>query len=98
VERLDPAVEALGEPGDVLHPGDGDAGRGDGAGGRPGRDELDARGVQRGRELDEALLVVDAQERAADRPARLGGGGVEDGLERSELVGHGGDLPGRWVS
>src|SRR5690606_21640166 len=72
---------ALGEAGEVLDLGHGDARARDGGGGRAGGDELDARGVERRRELDEAGLVVDAEERAAHGPLRVvgeldvGGGG-----------------------
>src|SRR5690606_35342472 len=81
VQRLDAALEALGEPGEVLDLGHGDTRARDGGGGRAGGDELDARGVERRRELDEAGLVVDAEERAAHGPLRVvgeldvGGGG-----------------------
>ncbi len=46
VQRLHPAVQALGEPGQVLHLHHGDAQRGDPAGRRAGRDDLDAGGVE----------------------------------------------------
>ena len=74
VQRLDPAVEALGEAGELLDLGHRDAGGGDLAGGRAGGDELDARGVQAAGELLEPGLVVDADQRAADRPRSSVGG------------------------
>ena len=65
VEGLDPALEALGEAGDLLHRGDGQARGGDGGGGGAGGDDLDAgigQGLSQG---DEAGLVVDGDEGAA---------------------------------
>ena len=62
VEGLDAALEALGEAGDVLDAGDGQAGGGDRLGGRAGGDDLDA-GVDEGAgEVGEAGLVVDGDE------------------------------------
>ena len=68
VQGLDAAVEALGEAGQLLDLGDGDAGGGDTRGGRAGGDELDTGPVQPLGELFEPGLVVDADERAADGP------------------------------
>ena len=67
VQRLDPAVEALGEAGHVLDLRDGDARGGDPAGGRAGGHDLDARGVQPAGEVLEPGLVVHADQRATDR-------------------------------
>ena len=83
VQRLHPAVEALGEAGHLLDRGHRDAGVGDPARGRAGGDELDAGGVQAAGQLLEAGLVVDADQRAADRgcgvigSSSLGDGGHE---------------------
>ena len=67
VQRLDPAVEALGEAGEVLHLGDGQAERLDERGGPAGGDELDAGRVQAADQVVETGLVVDGDERALDR-------------------------------
>ena len=67
VQGLDPAVEALGEPGEVLDlasPGRRHSAMR--AAVLPGGDELDARRVQAAGELDEPGLVVDADQRATD--------------------------------
>ena len=66
VQRLHPAVEALGEAGDLLDRRDRDAGVGDPARGRAGAHQLDAGGGEPGGQLLDAGLVVDAQQRAAD--------------------------------
>src|SRR5699024_6759998 len=73
VQGLDPALEALGEAGDLVHGCDRDAGGGDPLGGRAGGDDRDPRVGQSPREVLEARLVVDADQRAAYGPA---GGGV----------------------
>ena len=69
VEGLDPPLEALGEAGDLLHRGDGQARGGDGGGGGAGGDDLDAGVGQGPGERDEAGLVVDGYEGAAHREA-----------------------------
>src|SRR6185437_6529896 len=69
VQRLDPAVEALGEAGQVLHPGHGDACLLDGLRRAAGRDDLRAGRVQGLGELGQAGLVVDADQGAPDRDA-----------------------------
>ena len=67
VQRLDPAVEALGEAGEVLHLGDREARLLDGLGGGAGGDQLRAGRVQGGGQLDQGRLVVDGQQRPLDR-------------------------------
>ena len=69
VQRLHPAVQALGEAGDLLDRGDRDAGLGDPARGRAGAHQLDAGGGEAGGQLLDAGLVVDAEQRAADGDA-----------------------------
>ena len=69
VQRLHPAVQALGEAGHLLDRGDRDAGVGDRPRGRAGGHELDAGRVQAAGQLLQAGLVVDAEQRAADRRA-----------------------------
>ena len=74
VQGLDPAVEHLGKAGqrrDVAHRQPGRAQRRRGA---AGRDELDAARRQRCRELDEAGLVGDRDQRAGDRHEIVGHG------------------------
>ena len=66
VQRLHPAVQALGEAGDLLDRRDRDAGLGDPARGGAGAHQLDAGRGQPGGQLLDAGLVVDAQQRAAD--------------------------------
>ena len=76
VQGLDPAFEALREPGQRVDRGHVDAGLRDPLGGGPGGDDLDARVRQTAGELGEPGLVVDADEGAAYGPAgvvRLGG-------------------------
>ena len=73
VQRLDPAVEALREAGEVLDLGDRKAEGLDQRGRAAGGDELDAGVVQAADEVVEAGLVVDGHERAADRDARREG-------------------------
>ena len=65
VEGLDPTLEALGEAGDLLHRGDGQARGGDGGGGGAGGDDLNAGVGQGAGERDETGLVVDGDEGAA---------------------------------
>ena len=67
VQRLDPAVEALGEAGQVLDLGDREAEPVDQRGRAAGRDERDAGVVQAADQVLEAGLVVDRDERAPDR-------------------------------
>jgi hypothetical protein len=67
VQRLDPAVEALGEAGDVLDGGDRDAGSRDPRRGRAGRDQGHPGLVQPTGQLFEAALVVDAEQRPSHR-------------------------------
>ena len=62
VQGLDPAVEALGEAGEVLDLGDGQAEVGDQLGRATGGDELDAGVVQAADELVEPGLVVDGDQ------------------------------------
>ena len=69
VQGLDPAVQALGEAGELLDLGDRHPGGGDLRGGGAGGDELDARLVQPAGELFEPRLVVDADQRAPDGAA-----------------------------
>ena len=73
MEGLHAAVEHLGEAGDVLDLGDGDAGLADGRGGRAGGDDLGAGLGEGGGEVDDARLVEDGEEGTADRAA-IGGG------------------------
>lgn len=68
VQGLDAAVQALGEAGQLLDLGDGDAGRGDLRGGGPGGDELDTGFVQPASQVLQPGLVVDADERATNGP------------------------------
>lgn len=74
VQRLDPAVQALGEACQLLDLGHGDARGGDLRGGGPGGDQLHPGLVQAAREILEAGLVVDADERPSNGPlVALGG-------------------------
>ncbi|CAM5351684.1 hypothetical protein SFIMM107S_05882 [Streptomyces griseus] len=66
VQRLDAAVQALGEAGELLDLGDRHSGGGDLPGGGAGGDELDARLVQTAGEVFEPRLVVDTDQGAAD--------------------------------
>ncbi len=70
VQRLDPPVERLREPGEILHPGHGDTYGADRVRGAAGADDLHARGVQRACQLAEPRLVVHADQRAPDRYPR----------------------------
>ena len=65
VERLHPAAEHLGSHGDRLHGGDGQTGFGQERRGASGRDELPAELGEAARELVDAFLVEDADQRAA---------------------------------
>src|SRR4051812_18338167 len=67
VQRLHPAVEALREPGQLLHRSDRNAGVLEPRGGRARGHHLDTRGGKCCAELIEAGLVVDADQRAPDR-------------------------------
>lgn len=87
VQGLDPAVQALGEAGQLLDLGDGDTGRGDLGGGGPGGDELDTGFVQPASQFLQPGLVVDADERAPDDPL-----GALGALGRDCAVG------GHWIT
>ena len=76
VEGLDPSLEALGEAGDLLHRGDGQARGGDGGGGGAGGDDLDAGVGQGAGEREEAGLGVDGEAGAAHGDA----GGADEAL------------------
>ncbi len=92
VQRLDAAVEALGEAGEVLDAGDGQAEAGDQGGRAAGGDELDTGVVQAADQLVEAGLVVDRDEGAAHGDLVVGECGVgHGGLLRSS---GGGEHPG----
>ena len=70
VQRLDPAVEALREAGQLLDPGDRDAGRGDAAPAVEPVDTISTPAAARARDqVLEAGLVVHAHQRAPDRTA-----------------------------
>ena len=71
VQRLDPAVEALRESGEVSDLGHRDAGLGDARGRAAGGDKGDTGRVEAAGELDEPGLVVDADQRAAYRSTPL---------------------------
>ncbi len=97
VQGLDPALEALGEAGELLDGGHRDAGGRDRRCGGPGGHDLDACRVQRGGELDEPGLVVDGQQRATDRAQVLGwagGGDVAHGGPSGSLATIGPGHPG----
>ena len=66
VQRLDAAVHDLREAGEVLDRAHLEAGVGELAGGAAGRDELDPEVGEAAREVDDAALVGDRQQRAAD--------------------------------
>ena len=63
---MDPAVEAFGETGQLLHLGHWHARRADSSRRAAGADDLDARRVQPAGEIREPGLVVDADQRALD--------------------------------
>ena len=64
VKRLDPTTEHFGAAGEVSDLGDGKARFADGAGGAAGTDEVPAEVVESTREVDDAALVVDGEDRA----------------------------------
>ena len=66
VERLDPAVEHLGKPGELGHVADGHAGVAEEPGGAAGRDDLDPEATERAGEVHHPGLVVHADEAAPD--------------------------------
>ena len=66
MQGLDPAVEALGEAGEVLDLGHRQAEPGDRRGGAAGRDQLDPGVGEPAHEVLEAGLVVDGDEGTAD--------------------------------
>src|SRR5215470_4342365 len=74
VQRLDPTVERLRKAGQLLDPEHGHAQRLHGRGSGAGRDDPHVVGGQRPHQLGEAVLVVDRQQCAPDRPAPLGVG------------------------
>jgi hypothetical protein len=69
MQRLHPAAQALGEPGELLHPGDRQSERGDQVRGLTGGDDLDPVLAERGEQLGQSRLVVHADQSPADRPA-----------------------------
>ena len=69
MQRLDPAVEHLGETGELLHRRHRNTGARNGFGRRSGRDDGDARVVQTLGQLGKPGLVVHADQRASDRLA-----------------------------
>src|SRR6185312_4870321 len=71
MQRLHPAVEDLGEAGDLLDWRDGNTGARNGFGGRTRRHDVDACVVQAAGQLGEAGLVVDTDQCAPDRPAAV---------------------------
>ena len=74
VQRLDPAVEALGEAGELLDPGDREAEALDQRRGAAGGDQGHPGLVQAADQVLEAGLVVDRDQRPPDRDARRAGG------------------------
>jgi len=76
VQRLHAPVHDLRKAGEVLDRADVEAGRGQLGRGAAGRDELDAEIDQATGELDDAALVRDGQQRAADRYCCGGGEGL----------------------
>ncbi len=79
VERLDPAVEHLREPGHGGHVGHRQPGVAERAGGAAGRHELEAGQHEPRAEVGESGLVRDRQQRAArDRQGRVGTIDIED--------------------
>ncbi len=75
VKGLDAALEALGEPGELLDAGDGQAQLLDRGGGSAGGDERDSGVVQAADQLLQPRLVVDRDQSAAHRAAGLVRGG-----------------------
>jgi len=73
VQGLDAAVHHLRKAGEVLDRADLEAGLGERGGGAAGRDELDAEARQAAGEVDDAALVGDRQQGAADLDRRGGG-------------------------
>ena len=73
VQRLHPAVEALGKSGEVFDLQHGDPGLGQHRSRRSGRDDLHAGSSEPAAEFDDARLVVDADERAPDGSPAVGG-------------------------
>ncbi len=71
VERLDAAVEALGEAGQLLDPRHREAETLDQGRGAAGGDQLDTGVVQGPGQLLQTRLVVDGDEGATDRDARV---------------------------
>ena len=67
VQRLDAAVEHLGEAGELLDRRDRNTSGRNGFRGRPGRDDRDARLVQARGQFGQTRLVVDADQRPSDR-------------------------------
>ena len=88
VQRLHPAVEALGEAGDLLDGGDRHARVGDPAGRRAGAHQLHAGGGQPAGELLDPGLVVDAEQGAADRLVRSVIGGSSSPSDGGRELGH----------
>lgn len=70
VQGLDPAVQALGEAGELLDLGDRHSGRGDLRGGRAGGNQLHTRLVQPTGELLQTRLVINTDQRSPDGPLR----------------------------
>ncbi len=66
VQRLDPAVQAFGEAGDLLDPGHRQAGRRDHRRRAAGGDDLDTGPVQHPGEIFQAGFVIDADQRPGD--------------------------------
>ena len=75
VERLDPAVEHLGEPGDVADGAGLDAVLGEMAAGAVGGDQVHAGVAQAAGEVDQPGLVVGAQQRPERHGSLLQAGG-----------------------
>jgi hypothetical protein len=75
VQRLDAAVHHLRKAREVLDRADLEARLGERRGGPAGGDELDAKAAQAAGEVDDAALVRDRQQRAADRDRRGSGEG-----------------------
>ena len=101
VEGLHPAAQHLRGTGDLAHLGDGPAGGTERLGCAAGGDQLDIVGGERSGEVDEAGLVVDGEERAADRAeGHLSRGGARSRAmkkpsrppEAGEVGGEGTDL------